>query len=160
LRHGLSRIAVALLGLVLAPTLVGSSARAGYLPSGAIYAGLDSLQPDGLHRWGFGGEREPELVAGIPPKLEEDRQDSSLDTFPPAPWGHRGSGTELRPGDGRPAPAEPCVRKGQSSPEVVFYPDRAAPRDPPARPSGSFEVVNLSRLPAERLFRPPRPDAR
>jgi hypothetical protein len=150
------RLCLTALALVFAPAFGGGSAHAGYVTSGMVYSGSASLQADGTLRFAFGGERPVEMVAGIPPSVEEERQECLDDSIPLSPWDRR-SGTQVVPGSGRSAPAAPVARKGSSSRDVVFYTDPSAPRSPAARLSDYGDTVNLYHPCAKRLFRPPRP---
>jgi hypothetical protein len=151
-----ARLCLSLLGLVLAPAFGGASAHAGYVTSGMAYSGAVIGSADGFVPFNLSGDQAPVVVAGIPPRLEEERQDSLDETAPFLPWDRR-SGTQVRAGSSRSSPASPGVRKRLRSPDVAFYTDRSASRNSATRLADYGDTVNLYHPCVKRLFRPPRP---
>jgi hypothetical protein len=151
-----ARVCFALLGLAVAPTLGGGSARAGYVPSEMVYSGLPSPQGDAFWQAGFGRQWPDEVIAGNPRSLESERQESLDDSCPLLPSDRR-SGMEFRPGSGRSTPVGPTGRKAPSPLDVVFYSDPSALQCAARRQSVLGDMVNLYHPCMKRLFRPPRP---
>lgn len=147
-------LCLAVLGLVVEPSLCGTSALGGYVTTGMALSGTVVATLDGSVPFFVCGV-PPAVVAGIPLSAEEDRQDSVDDSALPSPWDRR-SGTQVLPGSGRSAPANSNVRKRNSSPDVVFFTDRSSSRSAAARLADYGDTVNLIHPCAKRLFRPPR----
>ena len=150
-----TRLCLAALGLVLAPTLCGESAQGGYVTSGAIYWVAAAKPTDAVCLPGMVEQAEV-LVVGIPLSTEVEWQDTA-DDYAPRPPCDRQCGTQVLPGSGRTPPADPPCRKRSSSPDLVIYTDRSAPWASRARPADLGDTVNLYTPCVERLFRPPRP---
>jgi hypothetical protein len=141
--------------LVLAPSLCGTAARAGYVSSDRIYADSAAYEDEGFLTFGLLRERPPLVVAGSSETVQEQGPDASDQSIPRAVK-DRLSASLLCPSSGRTAPVTPGARKLASTFDADFHADSSAQRRAAARLATYENRVLIYHPCCDRLFRPPR----
>jgi hypothetical protein len=155
LRSGLKRAWLTLLGLVLAPSLCVTSARAGYVSSDRIFADSVSCQAESPSAFGLFRERPPLVVAGSASSICDQGSDMGDESIHSAAK-DRLSASLVCLGSGRSRPVPPVARKLPSGFDVVFCADSSAPRSAAVRLATYGNRVVIYHPCCDRLFRPPR----